>query len=397
MMFSGGCMATSFPALKGRMGDTDFFATVLTLGEVAKMVEFVEDIDDWDDHTDPEAKTQRKLNAARVERDLVPYLLEAPDHFYSALTVEVRPALHDGSEPAIPFEAAGPQIAGGIEFGNAVLDGTQVLYALDGQHRLKSIQRAIRINPALSREQISVILVPFRSQRRSQLLFSDLNRFAKAPSKSISLLFSHRDPLVMLTKRVIAASPLLRDRLELETTSLGKNSGNVATLSTVYEMTRTFAGGKDLGDPETFDAELARQLDLWAKLTNAIPAWKAVADRVEHPAYLRQRFLCMHGVGQQGVAVAISILAQRTTDWEHRLYGLAEVNWAISNHDWQGIAVQGRRVNNTAPTIRNLGTFLALQLGAPLLPPEAAALAGIISGRGDVPPASLALATTEGH
>ncbi len=113
-------MATSFPALKGRMGDTDFFATVLTLGEVAKMVEFVEDVDDWDDHTDPESKSQRKLNTSRVERDLVPYLLEAPDHFYSALTVEVRPSTAVDHEPAIPFEPQGPAIPGGIEYGMAV-------------------------------------------------------------------------------------------------------------------------------------------------------------------------------------------------------------------------------------------------------------------------------------
>ena len=37
------------------------------------MVDFVEEVDDWDVRTDPEAKTQRKLNMPRVERELVPY------------------------------------------------------------------------------------------------------------------------------------------------------------------------------------------------------------------------------------------------------------------------------------------------------------------------------------
>ncbi len=98
-------MATTFPALRGRIGETEYFSTMLTFGEVARLVEFVEDIDEWDDETEPEGKAQRKLNAARVEREMVPYLLNAPDHFYSALTIEVRPPLGDDVGEAIPFEA----------------------------------------------------------------------------------------------------------------------------------------------------------------------------------------------------------------------------------------------------------------------------------------------------
>lgn len=382
-------MATSFPALKGRMGDTDFFATVLTLGEVAKMVEFVEDVDDWDDHTDPESKSQRKLNTSRVERDLVPYLLEAPDHFYSALTVEVRPSTAVDHEPAIPFEPQGPAIPGGIEYGMAVLDGTQTLYALDGQHRLKSIQRAIRLRPSLAREQISVILVPFRSQRRSQLLFSDLNRFAKTPSKSISLLFSHRDPVVTVAKSLMTSSPLLRGRVEMETTSLGRNSANFVTLSTLYEFTRTLAGDANLEDAQASEAETARQAELWQRLAEAVPPWCEVAERVEHPAYLRQRYLCMHGVGQQAIGLATAITLARCEDGWARLARLGDVDWTIANHDWQGIAVQGRRVNNTAPTVRNLGAYLAFQLGCPLTASEAGSLISVIRGRGDQPQAAL--------
>jgi DNA sulfur modification protein DndB len=374
------------------MGDTEFFATVLTFGEVARMVDFVEDIDDWDSHTDPEAKSQRKLNMGRVERELVPYLLETDDRFYSALTVEVRPSLEEEGVSAIPFEPMGNAMPGGVAYGTAVLDGTQVLYALDGQHRLKSIQRAIRLNPALSREQVSVILVPFRSHRRSQLLFSDLNRFAKAPSKSISLLFSHRDPVVTLAKRLIVSSPFLCDRVEMETTSLGKNTANVVTLSTLYEMTRALAGQAEPLVDGTLEAEFVRQLHLWDVLVRAVPQWRMVSDRVEHPAYLRQKFLCMHGVCQQAIAQATAMVLSRCEDAEAKLQGFGAFDWTVTNHEWQGVAVQGRRVNNTSSTVRNLAWLLAFKLGCSLLPNEATALGVIAQARGDTLPAALVAA-----
>lgn len=381
-------MATTLPALRGRMGDSEFFATMLTFGEVARMVEFVEDVDDWDSETAPEEKTQRRLNVQRVDREMVPYLVETDDHFYSAITVEVRPSLGEEGE-VIPFRPAGDLLPGGIQYGEVVLDGTQTLCALDGQHRLKSIQRAIRLKQSLAREQLAVILVPFRSSRHSQLLFSDLNRYAKGPSRSINLLFSHRDPLVTLTRRIIANEPFLNGRVEVESTSLSKNTPCVATLSTLYEMTRTFNGQMELDTPETLDIAYERQGAIWTALVRAVGPWTAVADRVEHPAYLRQANLCMHGVGQQAIALAASAVLAGADGNLEALGTFGIIDWSVGNRDWQGIAVQGRRVNNTAATVRNLGALLAYRLGCGVSPSAARTLAEAFRARGDAVPRAL--------
>lgn len=382
-------MATSFPALRGKIGETEYFAAVLTFGEVAKLVEFVEEIDEWDDHTEPEGKAQRKLNVQRVEREMVPYLLNSADHFYSALTVEVRPPLDDIAGAAIPFEAIGTPFPGGVAFGNVILDGTQMLYALDGQHRLQSIKRAIRLNPSLARDQITVILVPFRSLKQSQLLFSDLNRFAKSPSKSINLLFSHRDPIVMVAKRLMGEVEFLRGRVELESTSLSKQTPYVITLSTLYEITRALLGSRHLDDEHTIADEVARQRPVWEYLVNVVPQWKLVADRAEHPAYLRPKFLPLYGVCQQAIGLATAAtLAARSNEFA-ALDGFADFDWTISNGQWQGIVVQGRRVNNTSTTIRLLGAFLGFKLGTLPSPQDAHALCEAIRSRGERPPTEL--------
>lgn len=377
-------MASTFPAIRGVMGQTEFYCAMLTFGEAARLIEFVEDIDDWTDETDPEAKTQRKLNVARVEREMVPYLVGVTDHFYSALTVEIRPAISDGTPEGVPFVPTVEDLPGRMAIGRLVLDGTETLYALDGQHRLKSIQLAIRRKPELAREQIAVIFVPFQTQRRSQLIFSDLNRYAKSPSKSISLLFSHRDPVVTLAKRLTERVDMLRGRVEMESTSLSKHTPNAITLSTLYEMTRSLLGDR-AGDFDAL-AELERQAAIWTDLVSNIEPWRQVASREEHPAYLRSRYLVMHGVCQQSVAMAIGGAILSNGFEAARLAG---IDWSLKNPEWQGIAVQGGHVSNTSTSIRNLAGLISHRLGLPVEPHVAAALAGVIRARGDEPPSEI--------
>ena len=381
-------MASTFPAIRAIMGDTEFFSSVLTYGEAARLIQFVEDVDDWSSDTDPESKIQRRLNVARVEREMVPYLLSVQDHFYSALTVEIRPAITEDFDGHIPFEPMGPSITGGMTWGQITLDGTETLYALDGQHRLKSIQLAIRQKPELAREQIPVIFIPHRSQRRSQLLFSDLNRFAKSPSKSISLLFSHRDPVVTMAKTVMDRVEFLAGRVEVETTSLSKHTPNVMTLSSLYEMTKAFSEGRDVGDPP-LDAEVERQLAIWAALTRHVDPWRQVVSREEHPSVLRREFVAMHGVCHQAIAAATAPIVAGDAQPMTSLEKLTTIDWRIGNPEWQGIAVQGRHISNTSTTVRNLAGLISYKLGGLVDVGVAQSIVAVIRGRGDKPPADL--------
>src|SRR6478752_8977243 len=117
-------MASTFPAIRAGMGENEFYCSVLTFGEAARLIQFVEDVDDWSVDTEPESKIQRRLNVARVEREMVPYLVNVPDHFYSALTVEIRPAITEGFDGRLAFEPIGPGVVGGMSWGQLVLDGT---------------------------------------------------------------------------------------------------------------------------------------------------------------------------------------------------------------------------------------------------------------------------------
>jgi DNA sulfur modification protein DndB len=356
-------MATYVPAIRARLGDLEYFVSVVTFGEAARLVEYVEQTDAWTSETPAELKLQRKLNLPRVEREMVPYLLADQDHFYSALTVEIRPAPYAGGLGAVTFEPK-QTFPGGLEFGVLTLDGTECLYALDGQHRLKSIELAIRQKPELAREHITLILVPFKSIARSQTLFSDLNRYAKGPSRSIAILFTHRESLARIAKALAHGVPLLRDRVNMESTSLSSNSRQFITLSTLYEMTRTLVG-RDLPNDDPNEKQYVSDLsDIWSALSNTIGEWQTVVEGREHPAYLRQRYLNMHGVAQQAIAVAVATARRAEgNNWRDILTRFSEVDWRLINPEWEGVALHGGRVNNTTTSVRLLADALQRKLG----------------------------------
>ena len=363
-------MPTYLPAVRARIGQTVFFSSVLTFGEAARLIQYVEDIDVWTPETPSELKLQRKLNTTRVEKEMVPYLIGAEDHFYSALTVEVRSTLTEKGPKPIDFEVI-EGIPGGVEYGKLTLDGTESLYALDGQHRLKSIELAIREKPDLAGDHIAVILVPHVDIEQSQTLFSDLNRYARNPSRSISLLFAHRDPIAKVSKSLAKAVQLLRDRVNMESTSLSVNTGHFITLSTLYETTKALLPADWAAIPEDseIDSQIKEQSEMWSNLVANVKEWKTVEEESEHPAYLRQRFLNMHGVGQRAIVNAAARLRlEFKRNWPKKLSALSSIDWQITNPEWQSVAVQGGRVNNTSTSVKLLSAAVEKKLGMKIDP-----------------------------
>jgi len=363
-------MPTYLPAVRANLGQTDFYSVVLTFGEAARLIQYVEDIDAWTPETPSELKLQRKLNITRVEKEMVPYLLGAEDHFYSALTVEIRTALTPKGPRSLDW-VSDRVFPGGVEYGRLTLDGTESLYALDGQHRLKSIEIALREKPELAGEHIAAIMVPFVNISQSQTLFSDLNRYARNPSRSISLLFAHRDPIAKISKTLATKVPILKDRVNMESTSLSVNTGHFITLSTLYETVKSQLPPTWASTPsdKEVEARISKQIKMWSSLVEAVTQWKSVQEESEHPAYLRQRFINMHGVGQRAIINAAAKLREESPrGWQKKISALSSIDWQITNPEWQNVAVQGGRVNNTSTSVKLLSAAVAKKLGLTIDP-----------------------------
>src|SRR5205085_3903971 len=135
---------------------------------------------------------QRALEE-RVKSEMVPYLLNEPQRFYGALVVAVYGGEPEFSPVTVSEHHLLDDEADKSSYGFGLLrfDGSQIYYALDGQHRLKSIQEAIRLDADLAKEEISVIILKHEETKagmqRTRRLFSTLNRRAKPTSTGMNI------------------------------------------------------------------------------------------------------------------------------------------------------------------------------------------------------------------
>lgn len=81
-------MATTRPAIRGRMGSTTFYETVMTARELLATVRAASERDGWSSSS-PEERMQREPNMSRIHKEIAPYLANHPDRFFGSLIVLV--------------------------------------------------------------------------------------------------------------------------------------------------------------------------------------------------------------------------------------------------------------------------------------------------------------------
>src|SRR5438034_981166 len=176
-------MRVSFPAMQGHMGQRRYYATIMSLAEVPRLFKF----NDWEQFS-PEMRAQRVINRSRVP-DIAKYILDNEDgYLFSSIT-----ASYSSAVKFTPVSDTSDLGTLEIELENLEL------IINDGQHRSAGIAAAIKENPALGKDKISVLLFPMENLERLQQMFTDLNRYAHKTSKSLDILYDHRDNLSALT------------------------------------------------------------------------------------------------------------------------------------------------------------------------------------------------------
>jgi len=356
-------MASQFPALRGKMGEMEYALVMMKLGELVKHISYAEDIQEWGGGIPAEFKKQRKLNMSRIIHEMVPYLTATSDHFYGAITAELeRPGDPQNKLLFTPVE-------GQDTMGTLTLDGSEQVMALDGQHRLKSIELSMKTHPDLARESIAVILVPGKGYKKSQQLFTDLNRYAKQPSKTLNLLFEHREFFAVVAKEVGSKARTFRDRVNLETNSLGQKAKYHVTLGVLYECVLALLEGQ-YNDGEKAHSKIMEATKLITHIyddvvTPALPEFESMLAGAALPYDLRCKYIFGHSVGVQAIARAIRAARdQLGASWEGVVReAFAAIDWRLTSRLWEGSAVQGGAISSRRQNIEQTTTVLKLLLG----------------------------------
>jgi DNA sulfur modification protein DndB len=332
------------------MGGRQYYSLLVPLSEIPHLFKF----DDWEQCT-PELRAQRVLNKARVP-DITRYMLENGDgYLFSSITASY-------SCP-VKFISS----AENAEVGTLEMELENVEFIInDGQHRCAAIAAALKENPALGKEKISVLLFETESLERLQQMFSDLNRFVPQTSKSLGMLYDRRDNLSALTMELAEQVDVFRDTVEKEKVTIPRRSPKLFTISALYEANEELLGKKiaEQGSP-VYAEILKRAVEYWTELSKIIDDWQKVKSGELSASELRQEKINTHAVVLRALGGVGRILLEKYPhDWQRKLKRLERIDWRKSvgnsaNPLWDAVCITaGSVVSNRQARAATLAVLL---------------------------------------
>lgn len=344
----------AFPAIRGVQAKREYYVSMCPLRLLSKLFLFNEE------EIVPELRAQRQLNRNRVP-EIVRYVSDNPeDYVFSAITASV-----DGD---VIFEPVGDQ-GEANRIGVLKIPMSARFIINDGQHRRAAIEQALKERPELADETIAVVFFIDQGLERCQQMFADLNRHAVRPSKSLGVLYDYRDEAAAMTKALVAKSPIFRDVVELERTTLSPRSRRLFTLSAIYGATNDFLAGLEEQDSQKL-AEMA--IAYWEEVAKHMKEWNLVRAGSLTAGEVRADFIHSHGVVLQALARAgNTLIKQHPKDWKRRLKPLADIDWRRANsRQWEGRALIGGRVSKAQQNVTLTTNAIKTALGLELTPDE---------------------------
>lgn len=133
------------------------------------------------------------------------------------------------------------------------LRGDEILFALDGQHRVEGIKGAVKQNAIIGDEEVGVIFVGHKNSpsglERTRRLFTTLNRYAKPVSKKDSIALDEDDVVAIVTRRLVDEHQLFHEKVSLvESKNLPvTDSRNFTSIVALYDAMDIFLKPKAQG------------------------------------------------------------------------------------------------------------------------------------------------------
>ena len=319
----------TFKAIRGNQGKREFYCIMCTFATIATHFKFNDD-----PRLDPKLRAQRKLREARIP-DIANYIIDNFDNYiFSSITISIGNKIHFNPAPGFGSDS---------KIGTLIIPHDSQILVNDGQHRCAAIKSAYAQKPSLANEKISVVVFEDRGLKRSQQMFADLNKHAIKPTRSLGLLYDHRDTYARFIVNLVNDVDIFYGRTEMERTNISNRSTNFFTLNGVAEATKHLLQLKT----KSISAEKQKlAVEYWNKISTNIPQWHLLMQKKMSPFELRQNYVHAHTNILSALGMAGYIITQRP-DWKDKIKGLQKIDWRRDSPIWQDkVVMDGKMLKN---------------------------------------------------
>jgi DNA sulfur modification protein DndB len=351
------------PAMNCKMGDRGYLVTAMTFGELARRV--VDDVRLIHKSDKLAQWIQRVLKRDHAKK-IANYLQSEKSRFFNALVIGVY-----GGDPLwseLTVSDHNDELTEDEEnrlnstIGVLILTGKEILFPIDGQHRIAGIKQAVADNPDLAGEEVTTILVGHAKtdlgMQRTRRLFVTLNQRAKKVSDADIVALDEDNGLAVVTRRIIDEGVLFpKPDLVCMSGSVAIPEGKPKAITSILGLYQILKGlyPKSKGHEPAYSAIMrSRPTDdeLDEIHTLAIRYWRALIDTV--PEYKRviktgskeagfyrsggQNHLLFRPVGQLAMAKATECLISQGEELEYAVRALIAGNkMSLLDRDWHSI------------------------------------------------------------
>ena len=321
-----------FDAIRGIQAGREFYVAMCPLKIIPKIFIF----NDYD--IPPEMRAQRTLRETRIPA-IKNYILNNPkDYTFSSLTASV-----DGKMKFTPSASLGED----GKLGRLYINMDSRFLINDGQHRRKAIEEALKEKPELGHEMISVVFFRDDGLKRSQQMFSDLNKNAVKPTKSLNILYDHRDEFSKYIVNLANTIEIFKGRIEMEKTTISNRSTKTFTLNGISDASMKLLGlnkGRKISKTEEGIVE-----NFWNTVSKNMPEWQLLLKKDVSSVELRKTFVNTNTnlLNALGIAGRI-IIEEFPKTWEDKLKNLKKIDWSRDNPEWDGRLMRNGQMTKLA-------------------------------------------------
>lgn len=204
--------AIDIPAIRGILGKLTYYTATFTFKQIAERVKIADD----ELHTSKSLREQLQRALTDNHKSIKEYILTQKEHFFNALVL----AIYDGDPTWNELEFEYNNIRYN-SMGFLHLNGEERIFPVDGQHRVEGIKSALKENPKLKDETITVIFIGHHNtqegKEKTRRIFSTLNRYAKPVSLGDNIALDEDDIVAITTRDLLEKCPLfMNENVKIE-------------------------------------------------------------------------------------------------------------------------------------------------------------------------------------
>jgi DNA sulfur modification protein DndB len=197
------------PAIRGKIGNWDYYVSTLTFQQVNDYVSRVND----ELHKSESLKDLIQRSITNNYLSIKNYIINQPEFFFNSLVLAVYNDYPEWVEIEVKYDNLETYQLGLLNF-----PSQHRIFPVDGQHRVEGIKAALMENPKLADVKISAIFIGHKNDdeglKKTRRLFSTLNRYAKPVTMDDIIALDEDDAIAIVTRNLLESHPLfIRNRV----------------------------------------------------------------------------------------------------------------------------------------------------------------------------------------